>query len=549
MNAVRESASAIGQAAVALAGSGLATDARPWHLPRLARAWWEAGASPATLVAVAAIHRPHSTALVDDLGTLTYAELDDAGARLAGGIAARHGADRVTSIAVMCRNHRGFVLASVAAGRLGADLVYLNTEFSGPQLAQVIERMRPTLAVADEEFLPQLAGQDVPVLVAWHDRIADHPDAARRGGSPEDRTTVDELVANHSRHEPGSRIRGGSITLLTSGTTGPPKGAPRRPGPLATLGPVATLLRHTGLKAGDPVLVAPPLFHGFGLAIWALATFLRSPVVLRRRFDPETVLADIDTHRVACVAAVPVMLRRVLALGPEVLARYDRSNLRTVLSGAAPLPPALAQRVLDEFGDVLFNGYGSSEVGIASIATPDDLRAAPGTVGRPCAGTPVRVLDQARNPLPRGSSGTIYVGGPLVFTGYTGGGSKDTAGGLMSTGDVGHFDTEGRLHVEGRADDMIVSGGENVYPQEVEDVLTRHPAITDATVVGVDDEEFGQRLVAYVVAREPRPEPEELSEHVKGNLARFKVPRAFVFVDELPRNAAGKIVRSRLPAE
>ncbi|MDV6014659.1 AMP-binding protein [Haloechinothrix sp. LS1_15] len=534
MNAARDTASLLWHGARVLAGSGLAGQARPAALPRMARALREAGTSPATLVAVAAAHRPETTAVIDDRGSLDYAGIDEAGARLATGMAGHFGESRIRSVGVMCRNHRGFVIATLAAGRLGAGLLYLNTDFSAPQLAQVCERMRADVIVADEEFLPRLEGLGVGVIVAWQD------------SADNDLPSVDELVASNPRYRPARRVSSRPITLLTSGTTGAPKGAPRKPNPLATLGPVATLLQRSRLRAGDPVLIGPPLFHGFGIALWALAAFLRSPVVLRRRFDPETVLADTQAHRVACIAAVPAMLQRILGLDEATMARYDSTSLHTVLSGAAPLPPALATRFMDAFGEVLYNGYGSSEVGIATIATPAELRAAPGTVGTPSIGTPVRVLDAEGRPVPQGGSGTIFVGGPLVFSGYAGGGGKEMVDGLMTTGDVGYFDAAGRLHVQGRTDDMIISGGENVYPQEVEDVLTRHSAIVDAAVIGVDDEEFGQRLVAYVVPHRQWPGAAELAAYVKDNLARYKVPREFVEVDELPRNPTGKVLRTRL---
>ncbi|WP_436496215.1 AMP-binding protein [Actinokineospora sp. HUAS TT18] len=505
----------------ALATSGLITDFRPWYLPGVARAVWHGGLSPATLVGIAAAHRPNAPGVIDDRGTLTYGELDSAAARLAEALS-RHG-DR-PSLAILCRNHRGFVIALAAAGRLGSDVLLLNTEFSAPQLAAVLDRSRPDVVLADEEFLPHLSGRTVVV--------------ARTDDGPSE---MDNLIAAHAPKR--GRGGAGAITILTSGTTGTPKGAPRKPDALAMLGPAATILDRTRLRVGDPVVVAPPLFHGFGLAILAIAITLRGPVILRRRFDPETTLADVESHRAALLAAVPVMLQRLLALPDAVRARYRRDHLHTLFSGAAPLRPELAERLLAEFGDVLFNGYGSSEVGIASVATPADLRAAPGTVGKPSLGVPIRILDDTRRSVPTGRPGTIFVGGALLVDGI----GKEIADGLMSTGDLGHFDAAGRLHVDGRADDMIVSGGENVFPQEVEDLLTRHPAIADAVVVGADDAEFGQRLVAYVVARGDRPDPADLRDHVKANLARYKVPPSFVFLDELPRNPTGKIVRRELP--
>jgi fatty-acyl-CoA synthase len=202
---------------------------------------------------------------------------------------------------------------------------------------------------------------------------------------------------------------------------------------------------------------------------------------------------------------------------------------------------------MDRFGDVLYNLYGSTEVAWATIATPKDLRAAPGTAGRPPRGTVVKLLDEEGREVPAGETGRIFVGNEMAMQGYTDGGGKKVVGGLMSSGDLGHIDEDGRLFVAGRDDEMIVSGGENVFPREVEDLLSAHEAVSEAAVVGVEDDEFGQRLRAFVVLEPGRDTSEdELKDHVKGNLARYKVPREVVFLDELPRNATGKILKRDL---
>jgi fatty-acyl-CoA synthase len=204
---------------------------------------------------------------------------------------------------------------------------------------------------------------------------------------------------------------------------------------------------------------------------------------------------------------------------------------------------------MDHFGENLYNLYGSTEVAWATIATPEDLRAAPGTAGRPPLGTVVKLLDSEGTEVPAGETGRIFVGNEMVFEGYTGGGGKEIVGGLMSTGDVGRLDPEGRLFVEGRDDEMIVSGGENVFPREVEDLLADHEAVVDVAVIGVEDEEFGHRLKAFVVTAEGAEVSEdELKAHVKANLASYKTPREIAFLDELPRNATGKVLKRELHA-
>jgi acyl-CoA synthetase (AMP-forming)/AMP-acid ligase II len=217
------------------------------------------------------------------------------------------------------------------------------------------------------------------------------------------------------------------------------------------------------------------------------------------------------------------------------------------VSGSA-LPPSLSERWMDLFGEHLYNLYGSTEVAWATIASPADLRAAPGTAGRPPRGTVVRLYDEAGQPVGSpGVTGRIFVGNDVQFEGYTGGGGKDEIDGLLSSGDVGHFDSEGRLFIDGRDDDMIVSGGENVFPAEVEDLLSGHDAIADVAVFGVDDEQFGQRLKAVVVLRPGRTLSEdELKQHVKANLAGYKVPREVEFTDELPRTSTGKVLKREL---
>jgi len=230
-----------------------------------------------------------------------------------------------------------------------------------------------------------------------------------------------------------------------------------------------------------------------------------------------------------------------------VLDRYELPSLRITAASGSALPGDLATRWMDAFGDNLYNFYGSTEVGWATIATPEDMRTAPGTSGRPPRGTDVRILDEDGRPLPDGESGRIFVGNEISFEGYTGGGGKDVVDGMLSSGDVGHYDEHGRLFIDGRDDEMIVSGGENVFPREVEDLLAHHEAIDEAAVIGVDDEKFGQRLKAFVVTGSGADLDETaVKDYVRENLARYKVPREVEFMDELPRNPTGKVLKREL---
>lgn len=511
--------------------SGLVHPVGPFTLARMTTAVTRTGAGLAALAAVAAARWPDQVAVIDDDGHLTYRELWDRVERLAGALEVEYGAGPSVPVAVLCRNHRGFVLGVLAAARLGADVLLLNTEFPGPQLAQVLDGRRLGVVIADVELVDQLDTAGCSALLVRAD-----------GTGP--RSICQLLTAGRRPH--GRPSRQGALTILTSGTTGTPKGAPRTPSPRAFAGVAVSALGRLRLRANDTMLIAPPLFHGFGMAQLAMGIALGSSILLHRRFDAVRVLDDLERYDVDHLAVVPVMLQRLLAARgeqPDVPLR-----LRSVLTGAAPLSPALAGEFMDVFGDILFNGYGSSEVGIATIATPADLRAAPGTVGRPVIDTALRILDSAGAPVGPGVTGDIFVRSPMSFGGYEGGGSKRLVGSAMSTGDRGSLDRAGRLSIAGREDDMIVSGGENVYPQEVEDVLATHPAVADVAVIGVEDAEFGQRLVAYVVLRRGQlVSTDELAAHVKSKVARYKAPREIVLIEELPRNPTGKVLKRALP--
>jgi acyl-CoA synthetase (AMP-forming)/AMP-acid ligase II len=313
--------------------------------------------------------------------------------------------------------------------------------------------------------------------------------------------------------------------------------------------PIAALLDRIPLKARETTMIAAPLFHSWGFAHWSLGVSLASTLVLKRKFDPEGTLSLTAQHQASALVVVPVMIQRILELEDEVVERYDLSHLRVVPVSGSALPGSQSDRWMDLFGDNLYNLYGSTEVAWATIATPEDLREAPGTAGKPPRGTVVKLYDDDGNEVKQGDTGRIFVGNEMQFEGYTGGGNKDVIDGLMSSGDVGHFDEKGRLFVDGRDDDMIVSGGENVFPQEVEDLLAGHDKIAEAAVFGVDDEKYGQRLKAVVVTKGGDLSEDEVKKYVKSNLAGYKVPRDVEFVDELPRNATGKVLKRELKGE
>ena len=512
-----------------LGGAGVVKPYGPRTLVRMLTTLREFGLGPAGGFASLAVREPDAIGLVDELGELTWGELHRRSNSLARALAER-GVREGDSVAVMCRNHRGFLDATCAVAKLGADILYLNTSFAGPQLVDVIAREKPVLVIHDEEFAGLLADADVAGRVlAWTE------------GDPTE-ATLEELVHSHDESDLQPPSRHSRIVILTSGTTGTPKGAPRKE---AGIDAAVSLLSRMPLRARWRTHIAAPLFHTWGFAHLALAMLLGSTVVLRRTFDPVEALRTVEQHRCQSMVVIPVMLQRILAADPAAVDGIDVGGLRVVASSGSALPATLAEAWMDRFGDNLYNIYGSTEVAYASIATPADLRADATSAGKPPYGTVVRILDEHGREVPTGETGRIFVGNGLLFEGYTGGGSKEVVDGLMSSGDLGRFDEHGRLHVEGRDDDMIVSGGENVFPQEVEDCLVAHPAVTDVAAVGVPDDDFGSRLRAFVVTSQDVGE-DELKDHVKANLARYKVPREIVFVNELPRNGTGKIMRREL---
>jgi acyl-CoA synthetase (AMP-forming)/AMP-acid ligase II len=521
-----------------LLSTGMIKPVRPDKAVRSLMALHQWGPTPAAAYMSSAIRHPEREAIVDERGTLTFAEVDKRSNALARGLQ-RAGVKEQDGVAIMCRNHRGFIEATIACSKLGASALYLNTAFAGPQIADVMAREDPVALVYDEEFaeLVRAGGEGRKRFVSWHEP----------GGSPlaESDTKLEELIASEPDAPLTPPREKGRVVILTSGTTGTPKGAARKQPD--SMEPLAALFSKIPLKARETTVIAAPMFHSWGFGHFTLALPLASTLVLRRKFDPEDTLRAVAHHRATALAVVPVMLQRILELGEETIGKYDVSSLKVIALSGSALPGELATKAMDALGDVLYNLYGSTEVAWATIATPQDLRAAPGTAGRAPMGTVVKLLDSEGREAAPGEGGRIFVANEMVFEGYTGGGSKEIVSGLMSTGDVGHFDASGRLFVDGRDDEMIVSGGENVFPREVEDLLADHEQIEEAAVVGVPDEQFGQRLKAFVVVRAGATlDEDEVKAYVKANLARYKVPREVVFMEQLPRNATGKVLKREL---
>jgi acyl-CoA synthetase (AMP-forming)/AMP-acid ligase II len=515
-----------------LARTGLIKPLRPDKVARslwLFRRW---GATPAGAISISAVRFPDEPAIIDDLGTLSFSELHRRTNALAHALSA-DGIGAKDNVALMCRNHRYFIEATVALSKLGANTLYLNTDFAGPQIADVASREGATALVFDSEFegLVSEAKQGRRWYVGWE-------------GGEASGTTLQQMIDRGARADLSPPPAAGRVVILTSGTTGTPKGAARSQP--KNLDPAVSMFSRIPLRAREKTLISAPLFHSWGFAHFSLGLALATTYVLQRRFDPESALAAITEHRPTAMAVVPVMLQRLQQLSDKVRRKYDTSSLRVVAVSGSALPGELANAFMDEYGDILYNLYGSTEVAWATIATPDDLRAAPGTAGRPPHGTVIRLFDVLGKEVPPGQTGRIFVSNEFLFEGYTDGGSKASIEGLLATGDVGQLDDAGRLFVEGRDDEMIVSGGENVFPAEVEDLISRHPGVAEVAVIGVRDPDFGQRLKAFVVPTGKKPTEDQIKSYVRSNLARYKVPRDVEFVEELPRNATGKVIKREL---
>jgi fatty-acyl-CoA synthase len=520
-------------AAILLQARGAGVALTPPHKLLVTLRDLEAYGPVGAAIALSAASYGDHPAIIDELGEVTFTEIDERSNALANALREK-GLKANDGLGVLARNHRGLFEAILAGAKLGARTLLLNTDFAGPQLADVCKREDVTALIHDEEFT-KVADSVEPSsgkYVAWVD--GEHKE-----------TSIEGLIEAASRSRPPRPKSKQRIVLLTSGTTGTPKGAARDMA--LSLALPGGYLSKIPLRSGRKIVLAAPGFHAWGLLSSMLSLGLGNTIVTARKTDAKFTLNALEEHQADALITVPVLLSRLMELEDEIGHRYLDSLRVIALSGSA-LSPELATRTMDLLGDIVYNLYGSTEVAYATIATPADMRSAPGTVGRPPTGTTIKLLDENGKEVGEGESGRIFVGSSMQFEGYTGGGNKEVVAGLMSTGDVGHFDDAGRLFVDGRDDDMIVSGGENVFPAEVEELLASHEAVTEAAVVGVDDEKYGKRLRAYIVLNDGASLDEDgVKAYVKENLARYKVPRDVTFIDELPRNPAGKVMKRKLP--
>jgi fatty-acyl-CoA synthase len=479
---------------------------------------------------------------------LTYGQLHARMDRAASALQ-RRGLGRGSSVLLMMRNRTEFLEVQAGAGRIGAAAVSVSWRSSPSELAYLAKHSGAKVVVFDADLWPVVgqAKRDIPGVAA-QDYVAVGDGAGARSGC--DRYEEDFLTpANPAPRIDSGAAADAAVVIYTSGTTGKPKGAVRK-FPKEALFAAMSFIAETPMRVDDVHLVTCPLYHSTAFAFLGMANMLGATAVLMDEFRPQTFLEYVQRYGVTTTTVVPTMLHRILALGPDALAAHDTRTLRVIMSGGAPLSGPLALQTMDQFGDIVFNFYGATETGLVTLAKPEDLRAAPGTIGKLLPGNEVRLLGDDGREVPAGEVGELYARNKLLVAGYHNDAESTRASmhdGFFSVGDLARCDRDGRYFIEGRKRDMIISGGVNVYPAEVEAALEAHAGIAEAAVVGVDDPEWGERVRAFVVRVAGTSLDESgVKAWCRERLAGPKVPRDVVFLDALPRNPTGKVLKREL---
>jgi fatty-acyl-CoA synthase len=525
-----------------LARTGLIRSLRPQHVARFARSARGSKPGPHMAVMLHAQVWPDKLAAADARRRLTYGEFEREVNQVAHALASL-GVGPGVRVALMLPNCVEYLVVLQALPRLGASAVQIGTRLKAGEIEYILNNAQPRAFIFHASF----AGEVEP--------------ACQRAGVPAKGALLEiddqggsyaALVAGQPGDRPPSfsgKTAESSVIVYTSGTTGKPKGASRN---LSRTGldAVADLITAVGVEHDDVHLVVCPLYHSAAPAFALIMMSLGASVVVTDHFEPEQILALIQRERVTCAFMVPTQLVRLTGLAPEVRRRYDLSSLRWILSGAAPLTTETARRFQEAYGPIVWNFYGATETGLVTLAGPTEHEAHPGTVGRVLAGNQIRVLGEDGRELPVGEVGELYVRNSMLITGYHG--DKDSTDkamkdGFFSVGDLARVDSEGFVYLASRVHDMVISGGVNIYPAEIEEHLHRHPDVMEAAVVGVPDDEWGERLVAFVVARPGAVlTAEEVIQFCREGLADYKRPRRVEFMDALPRNPTGKVLKREL---
>jgi fatty-acyl-CoA synthase len=504
--------------------------------------------NPSRIYRVHGKNSPHKPAIIWRGKTTTWGELDERVDRFCAGLG-RRGISRKQSVVIMMRNRPEAVEIGAAAARAGAAAVTISWRSTAQELTYLLNHSGARAIFTEPEFLPvieeaspNLSGAVLQnVFVTGSDSVP---------SSKVTVTAIDSLLS-----QPASAVKDSNadddaaVVVYTSGTTGKPKGAVRK-FPKDTMQAAMRLINETPMRVDDVHLVTCPLYHSTAFGFLTLSFVLGNTAVIMDEFKPEPFLEQVERYKVTTTATVPTMLHRIMELPEETRNRYNTRSLRVVFTGGAPLPGPLGTEFMDAFGDILYNFYGATETGIVTLGKPEDLRAAPATIGKAVPGNEIRLLDDNQRDVAPGTVGELYVKNKLLVEGY----HRDEEAtkssmveGYFSVGDLARRDRDGRYFIEGRKRDMVISGGVNVYPAEVEGVLEQHPDVGEVAVVGVPDREWGERVRAFVVPRAGATLDEgALKAFARERLAGPKVPRDFVFLDVLPRNPTGKVLKREL---
>ena len=515
-------------------------DVKPWAWLRAARVLRRHGAGPHTAVPLHAALHPGHAAIADESRRLSWRTFDREIGELAaglGGLGVRPG-DRV---ALVLPNSIEHVVAQQAIMRAGATAVQIGYRLTAAEIGYILADAMPAAVLYHASHAAEIFGARDHAGVPTTGRLVVVGGDAQVG-----RRYADVLRAGATARVPATADANASgLMIYTSGTTGRPKGA-RRTFRHGGYEPLVDFMRRLGMARADRHLVVCPLYHGGAFGFVSMMMSLGASSFVMEHFDPEQMLAAIARERLTSAFVVPTMLSRILALDPAILSRYDTSSLRWIASGAAPLPTDTARRFQARFGKLLWNFYGATETGLVTLAGPGDHEARPGTIGRPLAGNDIRLLDESGRDVAPGEVGELYVRNQMLIGGYHGNADATADAmrdGYFSVGDLARRDDAGYLYLESRRSDMIISGGVNIYPREIEDRLSEHPDVLECAVIGVPDPEWGERVIAFVAPANGSIDIGALERHCRAGLAGFKCPRQIEVIGRLPRNDTGKVLK------
>ena len=491
------------------------------------------------VIAVHAAKHPDRPALIEGARALSWEEFFRTRNRLAHALAAL-GVGAGQHAIVYAHNSLENLISIAAVRALGAVGVPMNHRLTAEEVAYILDNSDATAVFVDDAFVPMAERVRHAARVQHWITLG----AERRPWA----AALADLLTRGSDAPPAATPMGGSM-VYTAGTTGKPKGALRR-----TIDPSSVLPRLAALNCLDPEqvhLVAGPLYHSAPGGFALYAQMVGGTIVVMRKFDPEEALRLIERHRCTTTFMAPTLVKRIVDLPAEVRARYDVSSMRSLVIAAAPCPMRVKEQALALFGPVLYEFYGSTELGVNTVLRPEDVLRKPGSCGAAAPGVQLAILDDDGRPVAPGTPGELFVRRyEGVFDEYwrnPAATAQTARGEWMSVGDVAWMDDEGFVYVCDRKRDMIISGGVNIYPAEIEDALHRHPAVEDAAVFGVPDAEWGERVHAAVQLRPGhRVTERELMEFCRSHVADYKTPREVSFHEDFPRDSAGKLVKRLL---